>query len=159
LCAATFQCEQIREAAKSAGTATQALENGEVVCIFPEGQMTRIGQMLPFRRGMERIVKGVDMPIVPVYLGGVWGSVFSFERRRFLWKIPHHVPYPVTVRFGKPLASTTSSQEVRHAVQELGAEAQTKPHLLPLQRSFVSTARRHPGTDPVVGWKGCYRLL
>src|SRR2546430_12869836 len=33
---------------------------------FPEGQMTRIGQMLPFRRGMERIIKGVDVPIIPV---------------------------------------------------------------------------------------------
>jgi len=30
-----------------------------------EGQMTRIGQMLPFRRGMERIIKGVDVPIIP----------------------------------------------------------------------------------------------
>lgn len=135
-----------REMIHSLRTATQALLNGEVVCIFPEGQMTRIGQMLPFRRGMERIVKGVDVPIIPAYLGGIWGSVFSFERGRFLWKVPHRVPYPVTVRFGQPLAATTSTQEVRHAVQELGAEAQTgrKPHLQPLHRSFVFTARRHP---------------
>lgn len=135
-----------REMIHSLRTATQALKDGEIVCIFPEGQMTRIGQMLPFRRGMERIVKGVDVPIVPVYLGGVWGSVFSFERGRFFWKIPHRIPYPVTVLFGKPMPATTTSQEVRHAVQELGAEAEQnrKRHLRPLQRSFVSTARRHP---------------
>ncbi|MGD0509323.1 MAG: MFS transporter, partial [Terriglobales bacterium] len=71
-----------REMIQSLRTATQALQDGEIVCIFPEGQMTRIGQMLPFRRGMERIVKGVDVPIIPVNLGGVWGSVFSFERGR-----------------------------------------------------------------------------
>src|SRR5208282_3245038 len=61
-----------REMIQSLRTATQALQDGEIVCIFPEGQMTRIGQMLPFRRGMERIVKGVDVPIIPVNLGGVW---------------------------------------------------------------------------------------
>lgn len=135
-----------REMIHSLRTATQALKDGEVVCIFPEGQMTRIGQMLPFRRGMERIIKGVDAPIIPVYLGGVWGSVFSFERGRFLWKIPHRIPYPVTVLFGKPMPATTTAQEVRHAVQELGAEAERnrKRYLRPLQRSFVSTARRHP---------------
>jgi acyl-[acyl-carrier-protein]-phospholipid O-acyltransferase/long-chain-fatty-acid--[acyl-carrier-protein] ligase len=135
-----------REMIHSLRTATQALNDGEVVCIFPEGQMTRIGQMMPFRRGMERIVKGVDAPIIPVYLRGVWGSVFSFERGRFLWKIPRRIPYPVTVLFGKPMPPTTGSQAVRHAVQELGAEAELnrKRHLRPLQRSFVSTARRHP---------------
>ena len=71
-----------REMIQSLRTATQALKDGEVVCIFPEGQMTRIGQMLPFRRGMERIVKGVDVPIIPVNLGGVWGSIFSFRARK-----------------------------------------------------------------------------
>jgi len=45
--------------------------------------MTRIGQMLPFRRGMERIMKGVDVPIIPVNLDGVWGSIFSFAGGRF----------------------------------------------------------------------------
>ena len=81
-----------RELIHSLRTATQALKDGEIVCIFPEGQMTRIGQMLPFRRGMERIVKGVEVPIVPVNLGGVWGSVFSFERGKFLWKLPRKLP-------------------------------------------------------------------
>ena len=61
--------------------ASEAIKQGEVVCIFAEGQITRIGQMLPFRRGMERIMKGISTestaPIVPVHLDGVWGSIFS----------------------------------------------------------------------------------
>jgi acyl-[acyl-carrier-protein]-phospholipid O-acyltransferase / long-chain-fatty-acid--[acyl-carrier-protein] ligase len=135
-----------REMIQSLRTATQALKDGEIVCIFPEGQMTRIGQMLPFRRGMERIVKGVDIPIIPVNLGGVWGSIFSFDGGKFLWKLPHRIPYPVTVTFGHPMPSTASAPEVRQAVQELGAEAYEfrKPYMRPLHRSFVQTARRHP---------------
>jgi acyl-[acyl-carrier-protein]-phospholipid O-acyltransferase/long-chain-fatty-acid--[acyl-carrier-protein] ligase len=135
-----------REMIMSLRTATQALKDGEVVCIFPEGQMTRIGQMLPFRRGMERIVKGLDIPIIPVNLGGVWGSIFSFERGKFLWKFPHRIPYPVTVTFGQPMPTTSTAQEVRQAVQELGAEAYKfrKRYMQPLHRSFVQTARRHP---------------
>ena len=135
-----------REMIQSLRTATQALKDGEIVCIFPEGQMTRIGQMLPFRRGMERIVKGVDVPIIPVNLGGVWGSIFSFDKGKFLWKLPRRIPYPVTVTFGKPMPSSTGAQEVRQAVQELGADAYQlrKRYMRPLHRSFVQTARRHP---------------
>ncbi|MGA2855739.1 MAG: acyl-[ACP]--phospholipid O-acyltransferase [Candidatus Sulfotelmatobacter sp.] len=135
-----------REMITSLRTATQALKDGEIVCIFPEGQMTRIGQMLPFRRGMERIVKGVDVPIIPTNLGGVWGSIFSFERGKFLWKFPRKIPYPVTVTFGKAMPSTSSAQNVRQAVQELSTEAYQlrKRYMRPLHRSFVQTARRHP---------------
>jgi len=135
-----------REMIHSLRLATDALKNGEVVCIFPEGQMTRIGQMLPFRRGMERIVKGVDVPIVPVNLDGVWGSIFSFSGGRFLWKFPRQIPYPVRVTFGAPLPSTATSQEVRRVVQDLGAEAfaRRKKRMHTLPESFVYTARRHP---------------
>ncbi len=134
-----------REMIHSLREATQALQNGELVCIFPEGQMTRIGQMLPFRRGMERIMKGVDVPIIPVNLDGVWGSIFSFAGGRFLWKLPRHLPYPVCVTFGAPLASTATSQEARQAVQDLSAEAfeRRKSHMQTLPRSFLHTARRH----------------
>ena len=135
-----------REMIHSLRRATQALQDGELVCIFPEGQMTRIGQMLPFRRGMERIIKGVDVPIIPVNLDGVWGSIFSFAGGRFLWKFPRHLPYPVRVTFGAALPSTATSQEARQAVQDLSAEAfgRRKRHMRPLPRTFLYTARRHP---------------
>jgi acyl-[acyl-carrier-protein]-phospholipid O-acyltransferase / long-chain-fatty-acid--[acyl-carrier-protein] ligase len=136
-----------REMIHSLREATQALQNGEVVCIFPEGQMTRIGLLLPFRRGMERIMKGVEAPIIPVNLDGVWGSVFSFAGGRFLWKLPRHLPYPVRVTFGQPLPPTATSTEARRAVQDLSAEAfaRRKSHMETLPKSFVHTVRRHPG--------------
>ncbi len=150
-----------REMIHSLRLATEALKNGEIVCIFPEGQMTRIGQMLPFRRGMERIIKGVDVPIIPVNLDGVWGSIFSFAGGRFLWKFPRKIPYPVRVTFGKPLPPTASSQEVRRAVQDLGAEAfaRRKKRMHTLPESFIYSARRHPwrfamadGQRPKLSW-------
>jgi acyl-[acyl-carrier-protein]-phospholipid O-acyltransferase/long-chain-fatty-acid--[acyl-carrier-protein] ligase len=135
-----------RDMIRSLRTATDALRQDEIVCIFAEGQITRTGQLLPFRRGMERIMKGVDVPIIPVNLDGVWGSIFSFERGRFLWKMPRRIPYPVTVSFGQPMPPTTSALEVRRAVQELQAEAfqQRKRRMRTLDRSFVRTARRFP---------------
>ncbi len=135
-----------REMIQSLREASEAIKNGQVVCIFAEGQITRIGQMLPFRRGFERIMKDVDAPIIPVALDGVWGSIFSFEGKRFLWKLPRKIPYPVTVNFGKPMPHTATPFEVRQAVQELMAEAwqHRKARLQPLQREFARAARRHP---------------
>jgi acyl-[acyl-carrier-protein]-phospholipid O-acyltransferase/long-chain-fatty-acid--[acyl-carrier-protein] ligase len=108
--------------------------------------MTRIGQMLPFRRGMERIMKGVDAPIIPVNIDGIWGSIFSFSGGRFFWKLPRRIPYPVRVTFGKPLPPTATAREVRQVVQELGVDAflRRKRYMKTLTRSFIQTARRHP---------------
>ena len=135
-----------REMIRSLRAASDALRNDEIVCIFAEGQITRTGQLLPFRRGLERVMKGVDAPIVPVNLDGVWGSIFSFARGRFLWKMPQRIPYPVTVSFGRPMPPDSTAIAVRHAVQELQAEAfeQRKRRMRTLDRAFVHTARRFP---------------
>jgi len=135
-----------REMIQSLRAASEAIRNGEVVCIFAEGQMTRIGQLLPFRRGFERIMNGVDAPIIPVHLDGVWGSIFSFERGRYLWKLPKRALHPITVSYGAPLPSTCTAIEVRQAVQELQTEAYKEhgKHIQPLPYAFVKTARRHP---------------
>ena len=135
-----------REMIHSLREASEAIKNGEIVCIFAEGQITRIGQMLPFRRGFERIMKDVNAPIIPVALDGVWGSIFSFEKHRFVWKLPRRIPYPVTVNFGKAMPHNSTPFEVRAAVQELMAEAwkERKTRMQPLHRAFVRTARLHP---------------
>jgi acyl-[acyl-carrier-protein]-phospholipid O-acyltransferase / long-chain-fatty-acid--[acyl-carrier-protein] ligase len=135
-----------REMIHSLREAANAIKNGEVVCIFAEGEITRIGQMLPFRRGFERIMKGLDAPIVPVNLDGVWGSIFSFERGHFFWKLPRSIPYPITVSFGKPMPSTATPFEVRQAVQRLQTAAfrNRKSRMCTLHRGLIATAHRHP---------------
>ncbi|HYL10194.1 MAG TPA: acyl-[ACP]--phospholipid O-acyltransferase [Candidatus Acidoferrales bacterium] len=135
-----------REMLRSLREASEAIQAGEVVCIFAEGQITRIGHLLPFRRGFERVMKGLDAPIVPVNLDGVWGSIFSFEKGRFLWKFPRRIPYPVTVSFGQPLPATATPFEVRQAVAQLHTEAyrHRKTRMRALHRAFINTARHFP---------------
>jgi len=135
-----------RDMIHSLREASDAIRNGEIVCIFAEGQITRIGQLLPFRRGLERIMKGVNAPIVPVNLDGVWGSIFSYERGRFLWKLPRKIPYPVTVSFGAPMPPSATAFQVREAVQELQSEAYRhhKSRMNTLPRSLIRTAHDYP---------------
>ena len=102
--------------------------------------------MLPFRRGFERIVKGIDVPIIPVNIDGIWGSIFSFSGGRFLWKWPRTIPYPVRLSFGKPLPSTASATDVRQAVQQLSVDAfmRRRRYMKTLTRAFIKAARHRP---------------
>jgi 1-acyl-sn-glycerol-3-phosphate acyltransferase len=54
-----------------------ALAEGELVCIFPEGKLTKTGEINPFRHGVSEIIKRAPVPVVPMALRGLWGSVFS----------------------------------------------------------------------------------
>jgi len=98
-----------RDKAESILAARREIAAGHIVCIFAEGAISRTGNMRPFKRGMERIVEGTDVPIIPVHLDRLWGSIFSFEKGRFLWKLPRRIPCRVTVNFGKPLPHTAMS--------------------------------------------------
>jgi acyl-[acyl-carrier-protein]-phospholipid O-acyltransferase / long-chain-fatty-acid--[acyl-carrier-protein] ligase len=134
-----------RDAVAAIRAAQQALAEGHVVCIFAEGALTRTGNLLPFRRGLEKIVEGTGAPIIPVHLDRLWGSIFSYEREKFFWKQPKQVPYPVTVSFGAAMPPETPVHEVRQAVQELAAEAAQlrKSAGDTLGARFVRNARRN----------------
>jgi acyl-[acyl-carrier-protein]-phospholipid O-acyltransferase/long-chain-fatty-acid--[acyl-carrier-protein] ligase len=125
--------------------AREQLRQGHVVCIFAEGAISRTGNLLPFKRGFEKIIGGLDnVPVIPVHLDRLWGSVFSFKHGRFFWKWPQRFPYPVTVSFGAPLPSTIKADKVRQTIAELGSAAvdhrRTKSDLLHLR--FIATAKR-----------------
>jgi len=92
-----------------------ALDQGYMVCIFAEGAITRNGRVQEFRPGLEHILRGTRCPVVPVYIGGVWGSLFSYAHGRF----PAKAPRPVTIVFGEPLPESCRAQDVRNAVLEL----------------------------------------
>ncbi|MEK7285995.1 MAG: acyl-[ACP]--phospholipid O-acyltransferase [Nitrospirota bacterium] len=129
----------------SLADAREALVQGHLVCIFAEGAISRTGNLLPFKAGFTRIVKGLDVPIIPVQLDRLWGSIFSFKDQKFFWKIPEQLPYPATVSFGAPLPATATVGEVRSAILELGCTAaqyrRTSDDLLNLR--FIQTAKRH----------------
>lgn len=102
--------------------AREALREGHIVCIFAEGTITRTGQILPFRKGLERIMEGIDdVPIIPVYIDALWNSIFAYRGGRAIWKLPTQIPIKVTISFGEAMPSNSKSQVVRQAVQELAA--------------------------------------
>lgn len=137
--------EAPRDAVQSIRAARQALAEGHAVCIFAEGSVTRTGNLLPFKRGMEKIAAGSNAPIIPVHVDRMWGSIFSFEGGKFFRKLPRRIPHPATISFGAPLPPTTPAHEVREAVQELSAEAvhYRKTRADTLDRRFVRVARRN----------------
>jgi len=130
--------------AQSLALASREIHDGHAVCIFAEGSISRTGNLLRFRRGLERIAAGVDCPIVPVYLDGVWGSLFSYERGRFLFKWPRRIREPVTLFFGAPMPSNTAADQVRQAIQELSVAAfsSRKASQRPLHVAFIVRAKK-----------------
>src|SRR5439155_46266 len=126
--------------------ASEALAQGDAVCIFAEGGITRTGFLLPFQRGFEQIAKRSPAPIVPVCLDHLWGSIFSYRGHRFLWKLPKHIPYRVYVSFGPPLPPTATPFEVRHAIQKMSADSALRRagQRRLVHRQFVRLAARHP---------------
>jgi acyl-[acyl-carrier-protein]-phospholipid O-acyltransferase/long-chain-fatty-acid--[acyl-carrier-protein] ligase len=132
-----------RKIVESLRAARKALDDGFLVCVFAEGALTRTGLMHGFKPGFERIVKDSAHPIIPVYIGGTWGSIFSYYYGPRRLRLPSRFPYPVTIIFGKPLPPTSNAFEVRQAVMELSGEyfATRKPLHISLGALFVKMAR------------------
>jgi len=120
---------------KSIGRALKTIQAGlaagDVIGIFCEGGISRHGQILGFKRGLEWLLSRVESPLVPVHLDGLWGSLLSFSEGRFFSKRPRlfvgggltGFRRPITLTFGWPLPVGTHPNEARLALQELSAEA------------------------------------
>ena len=129
---------------KSLQQAKAALLDGDLVCIFAEGQITRTGQLQQFQRGMMKIVEGTNCPVIPAYLHGLWGSFFSYRGGKVFGNLPTTWNYPVSIQFGKPIKHPEDANEVRQAVQQLGVEAVERDksrELIPV-RQFIRRCQR-----------------
>jgi acyl-[acyl-carrier-protein]-phospholipid O-acyltransferase / long-chain-fatty-acid--[acyl-carrier-protein] ligase len=110
-----------RQAKDAVIKAAEALQQGDVICIFPEGQLTLTGDLQEFQKGFELIARRAQVPVLPVHLGSLWDSLFSHQGGRSLWKGPRHFPFDVQVTFGKPLPfMEANAVRVRQEVIELG---------------------------------------
>ncbi|MCI0642289.1 MAG: MFS transporter, partial [Gemmataceae bacterium] len=125
-------------------TAREALKAGELVCIFPEGGISRSGQLQKFKPGVLEIQRGTGAPIIPVYLDELWGSIFSFRGGKFFWKWPTTHPRRVSIWFGKRIHDPTDIYQVRQAVQDLGADAVSgrKQRTAALPRAMIRNCRK-----------------
>jgi 1-acyl-sn-glycerol-3-phosphate acyltransferase len=88
-----------------------ALDDGDLVCIFPEGRITTTGEMNPFRPGIERILARNPVPVVPVALRGLWGSFFSRKDGRALSRPLRRVWSRIEVVAGPPVPPEAATVE------------------------------------------------
>jgi acyl-[acyl-carrier-protein]-phospholipid O-acyltransferase / long-chain-fatty-acid--[acyl-carrier-protein] ligase len=101
--------------------AAEQIAGGEIVCVFPEGELERRGTLLRLQRGYEVIARHANARVVPVWLDQLWGSIFSFQGGKFFTKFPKRIPYPVSVAFGKPLEPKAAGvATVREELLKLG---------------------------------------
>lgn len=97
-----------------------ALTNGEIVLIFPEGVLTRDGEIGPFLRGMDIILKRSPVPVIPMALRGLWGSFFSRHGGKAILKRPSRCWSKVEVVAGEPvLPQDATSKLMREKVAQL----------------------------------------
>ncbi|MEY4504905.1 MAG: hypothetical protein RL154_1202, partial [Pseudomonadota bacterium] len=96
----------------------ELLASGKVVCIFPEGELTRNGKLGEFKRGFELVLKDKtlqNVKVLPFYIDGIFGSIFSYSKRDKITKLKRDI----TISFGMPLTSNVNTQEVKDAVRDL----------------------------------------
>lgn len=81
----------------------EELRDGQLICLFPEGQITRDGQLNQFKSGIEKIITDTPVPVIPMALRGMWGSFFSRERGRAVMKVPKRFWSRVELKIGDPV--------------------------------------------------------
>ena len=103
-----------------------ALADGQLVCIFPEGQLTRDGEIAPFRPGLARILERSPVPVIPMALSGLWRSIVS--RNRDKWKVATLFP-AVSLTVGPALDPAATTPDGLHGVvRRLAADNPASAH-------------------------------
>ena len=127
--------------------AVRLLGQGEVVCIFPEGHISRTGQLMEIKPGFEAIARRANAPVVAAAIDGLWGSIFSFAGNKYLWKSPRLMPTDVFITFGRPTPpSDVSTAWARRELLDLGEHSFNHRPVLRrhLGRECVRTMTKHP---------------
>lgn len=92
----------------------QALSEGHIVCIFPEGRLTSDGEMNEFMRGMDLILRRSPVPVIPVALKGLWGSYFSRYKGRACKGLPTRFWSKIEIEAGTPVEPKNATTLVMH---------------------------------------------
>ncbi|NND82165.1 MAG: MFS transporter [Gammaproteobacteria bacterium] len=95
-------------------TIAEALENGELVVIFPEGGITRDGEVAKFQPGIDQILKRTPVPVVPLALRGMWGTWFSRHQGRAMRGLPKAILKKISIVSGPPVAPQAADRITMH---------------------------------------------
>ena len=105
-------------------TIQTGLSDGDCIGIFCEGGISRTGQILPFKRGLDWIFQRIEAPMTPLSIDGMWGSVLSFSEGTSLLKWPRSLRRRrLTLTYGPSLPAGTPASVARLAIQEVAATA------------------------------------
>lgn len=133
---------------------SRLLNEGKVVCLFPEGSISRSGQLGSFKKGFERAAEEAEGVILPFYLRGLWGSVFSRASARLK---KSRNTRDVIVAFGQPMPMQTKTAQAKQAVFELSVsswEAHVEQMPTPAHAWLANAGRNGNDlavTDPLTG--------
>ena len=136
------------EPADGVRQAVAALGRGEVVCICPEGHISRTGQLMRIEDTFVTIARQANAPVVAASIDGLWGSIFSFAGNKYLWKSPRLMPTHVFIAFGAPTpAESVSAAWARVELLDLGEKAFNERPVLKchLGRECVRMLTKAPG--------------
>ncbi len=101
----------------------KALDEGELVCIFPEGRLTTDGKVDMFKPGIEKIVKTNPVPVIPIALKGLWGSFFSHKGGPAMTRLPKRFRAKVELVVGDPVPpEKVKAEKLREIVKGLAGE-------------------------------------
>ena len=141
------------------------LNQGEIMVLFPEGSVSRTGQVGVFHRGFERAITNTDAVIIPFYLRGLWGSIYSFATPKHREMSRLKRTRDVSVCFGKPMRKDSTASEVKKAVLELSIYSWIyyTDILNPVPIQWLKTAKKLKNKKCLVDFDGTsfssYRLL
>lgn len=146
-------------------TVTKLLNQGEAVALFPEGHLSRNGQVSIFRRGFERAVKDTDAVIIPFYMKGLWGSIYSYASSNYRKISLSRITRTVSVCFGAALSKNASALDVKIAVTQLSIHSWKyyTDSLKPIHMEWLRTAKRKKNGKSLIDFNGTvfshHRLL
>lgn len=124
---------------------SELLNAGEVVCLFPEGIITRTGHMNEFKRGYERAAENAKGVILPFYLHGLWGSRFARSSDKLKTTRRAGGKLDIVVSFGEQLPMSTKADELKRIVFDLSITSweQYSQTLPSLPSAWIDTVKRH----------------
>ena len=134
--------KSIRKAFKDS---RNAVDDGQLLGIFAEGGISPSCQVRSMKPGLLKILQDRKVPIIPVYIDQLWGSIFSFSEGKAIWKWPRGFRRPICVTIGKPVEPHPETMfPIQQSLQRLSAEAvsnQVGPFRSPVVE-FVKTCKR-----------------
>lgn len=127
----------------------EILNRGEVVALFPEGHISRNGNLGEFFKGYEIALKSIDknVVIIPFYIRGLWGSAFSHSQSKLRYDLGTLKPRAVSVTFGKPLSTNIKVDDLKQKIYELSINSWNyySSSLDPVHIAWLKEAKRDSG--------------